>query len=78
MLFCERGIDVSTTAIMFEHLSEEARGKALKHMQAGSPYELNWDVLPIAQLPYGTIADFDQDDIDLQALAQIGYYRLHA
>jgi hypothetical protein len=76
MLFCERGIDVNATVIMFEHLSTEVQEKALGFMNAASPYELHWDVMPIAQLPYGTVADFEQDDLDLQALTQIGYYRM--
>lgn len=75
MLHCEAGIDTSRNAIMFTCLSEEAQGKALAYMNAASPYELHWDVLPLAQLPYGTIDMFEQDEIDLQALTQIGYYR---
>ena len=73
---CERGIDTRSSVIMFEYLSEDAQQKALAHMQVNSPYDMHWDVIPIAQLPYGSIAEFDQDDIDLQALTQIGYYRL--
>lgn len=76
MLYCERGIDTRSSAIMFEHLSEETQQRALDFMNALSPYDLHWDVMPIAQLPYGRISDFEQDDIDLQALTQIGYYRL--
>jgi hypothetical protein len=75
MLYCERGLDLSTSAIMFHHLSSEAQEMALSFMNAASPYELHWDVMPMAQLPYGIISDFEQYDIDLQALTQIGYYR---
>ena len=76
MLFCERGIDVNSTAIMFEHLSAEVQEKILTFKNIASHYELHWDIMPVAQLPYGTIADFEQDDLDLQALTQVGYYRL--
>ena len=75
MLFSELGRDTSQTCIMFDYLSEQAKEKALAFMNATSHYDLNWDILPIAQLPLGTIAEFDQDDIDLQALTQIGCYR---
>lgn len=61
---------------MFASLSDDAQIKALLHMKISSPYEIHWDVMPIAQLPYGTADMFDQDDLDLQALTQIGYYRL--
>jgi hypothetical protein len=60
---------------MFEYLSETAQQMALEFMSASSPYELNWDIIPIAELPGGVIKDYEQDDIDLQALVQIGYYR---
>lgn len=76
MLFCERGIDVNATVIMFEHLSEEVQSKILSFKNAASHYDLHWDVMPVAQLPYGTVSDFEQDDLDLQALTQVGYYRL--
>lgn len=76
MLYCEPGRDTRSSTIMFDNLSDEAQEKALKHMDASSPYELHWDVMPIAQLPYGYVHEFEQDDIDLQALTQIGYYRL--
>ncbi len=76
MLHCEPGIDTSQNVIMFACLSEDAKAKALVHMKIASPYELHWDVMPIAQLPYGTVDMFEQDDLDLQALMQIGYYRL--
>ncbi len=76
MLFSELGRDTSQACIMFEYLSEDAKKKVLSFKNASSHYELNLDVLPLAQLPYGTIAEFEQDDIDLQALTQIGYYRL--
>lgn len=75
MLHCEAGIDTSRNVIMFTCLSVDAQFKALSYMSASSPYELHWDVMPIAQLPYGTIDMFEQDEIDLQALTQIGYYR---
>ncbi len=76
MLHCEAGIDTSQNAIFFSCLSEDAQAKALLFMNVTSPYDMHWDVIPIAQLPYGTITMFDQDEIDLQALTQIGYYRL--
>ena len=76
MLHCEAGIDTSRNVIMFACLSEDVQAKALAHMKAASPYELHWDVIPIAQLPYGTVDMFEQDELDLQALTQIGYYRL--
>ena len=76
MLFCERGIDVGATVIMFEYLSEEVQQKLLDFKNAASPYELDWDVIPVAQLPYGTVKDFEQYELDLQALTQVGYYRL--
>ncbi len=60
---------------MFEYLSPEAQQNALEYMNASSHYELDWDIIPMAQLPGGTIKDYEQDDIDLQALMQIGYYR---
>ena len=76
MLYCEAGIDTSQNAIYFICLSEDAQRKALAFMNAQSHYELDWDVMPIAQLPYGTLNMFEQDELDLQALTQIGYYRL--
>jgi len=75
MLISESGRDTSSYCIMFEYLSESAQELALSFMNVTSPYELNWDIMPIAQLPGGTIKDYEQDDIDLQALVQIGYYR---
>ena len=75
MLISEANRDTSAYCIMFEYLSEEAQQKALSFMNASNHYELNWDVMPMAHLPYGTINDFEQDDIDLQALVAIGYYR---
>ena len=76
MLHCERGIDVGATVIMFAYLSEEVQAKLLAFKHATSPYELHWDVIPVAQLPYGTVKDFDQEELDLQALTQVGYYRV--
>ena len=75
MLFSEMGRDLSDCCIMFAYLSPDAQRRALEHMQVTSHYELDWDVIPIAHLPGGTIKDYDQDDIDLQALMQIGCYR---
>jgi hypothetical protein len=75
MLYCERGIDVGATVIMFDYLSEETQEKLLAFKNVSSPYELDWDVIPVAQLPYGTVRDFEQDELDLQALTQVGYYR---
>jgi len=74
MLFSELGRDLSSNAIMFEYLSPHAQQQALEYMNASNPYELNWDVIPMAQLPGGTIRDYEQDEIDLQALTQIGCY----
>jgi hypothetical protein len=76
MLFSERGRDTSQTCIMFDCLSDDAKEKVLRFKNVNSHFELNLDVLPIAQLPYGTLAEFEQDEIDLQALTQIGYYRM--
>ena len=75
MLFSELGRDTSQTCIMFDYLSEHAQQKVLSFKNTSSHYDLNLDILPIAQLPYGTVADFTQDELDLQALTQIGYYR---
>ena len=75
MLISESNRDTSCNCIMFEYLSETAQQMALEFMSASSPYELNWDIIPIAELPGGVIKDYEQDDIDLQALVQIGYYR---
>jgi hypothetical protein len=75
MLISESGRDTSCYCIMFEYLSESAQESALQFMNASSHYELNWDIMPMAPLPGGTINDYEQDDIDLQALVQIGYYR---
>lgn len=75
MLFSEPGRDLSRSAIMFDHLSLEAKLQALEFMNATTPYELNWDVIPLAQLPGGTVGDYSQQEIDLQALTQLGCYR---
>ncbi len=75
MLISESNRDISSNCIMFEYLSDWAKQSALEFMKASSEYELNWDIMPIAQLPGGVIGDYEQDDIDLQALVQIGYYR---
>ncbi len=75
MMFSERGRDTSQTSIMFEYLSPETQEKILTFNKVASPYELHFDVLPVAQLPYGNIADFSQEELDLQALTQIGYFR---
>lgn len=75
MLISESNRDTSCYCIMFEYLSESAQESALNFMNASSHYELNWDIIPMAPLPGGTINDYEQDDIDLQALVQIGYYR---
>jgi hypothetical protein len=75
MLISESGRDTSCHCIMFDYLSQSAQELALSFMNATSHYELNWDIMPIAHLPGGTISDYEQDDIDLQALVQIGYYR---
>ncbi len=76
MMFSELGRDTTTTCIMFEYLSQETQEKILAFKNVMSPYELHFDILPVAQLPYGTIAEFTQDELDLQALTQMGYYRL--
>ena len=75
MLISESNRDTSCNCIMFEYLSESAQQSALEFMNASSHYELNWDIMPMAELPGGVINDYEQDDIDLQALVQIGYYR---
>ncbi|MEA2111995.1 MAG: hypothetical protein U9P71_08110 [Campylobacterota bacterium] len=75
MLFSELGRDTSQTCIMFEYLSESAKEKVLIFKNASSHYDLNFDILPLAQLPYGTVAEFTQDELDMQALTQIGYFR---
>lgn len=75
MLHSEPRRDLSRNAIMFDYLSDEAKAQALAFMNAQSAYELHWDVIPLAQLPGGTIGDYTQADIDLQALSQLGCYR---
>ncbi len=75
MMLSERGRDTSQNAIMFEYLSQETQEKILAFNKVSSPYELHFDVIPVAQLPYGSITDFTQDELDLQALTQIGYFR---
>jgi hypothetical protein len=75
MLFSELGRDTSQSCIMFEYLSDDAQQKVLSFKNATSHYDLNFDIIPLAQLPYGTIAEFTQDELDMQALTQIGYYR---
>ncbi len=75
MMFSELGRDTSKTCIMFEYLSQEVQEKILRFNNVTSPYEVHFDVLPVAQLPYGSISDFSQEELDLQALTQIGYFR---
>jgi len=60
---------------MFDCLSEETQGKVLAFKGVKTKHEANWDVIPVGYLPYGTIEMFEQEDIDLQALTQLGYYR---
>ena len=78
MLYSEAGHDTSQDYIMFEHLSEHVQQQLLEFKDVNSPYEIHWDILPVAQLPYGTVADFMQDELDLQALTQVGYYSMAA
>lgn len=69
------GISYEPVRIFFDDLSETAQKQALAFKGVGSPQELNWDVFEMAIVSSGTKYDMTQDEIDLAALSNIGYYR---
>lgn len=66
--------DLRDERIFFHHLSEDAQAKALALKNISEPREVHWDILPIAHY-YESIVCLSQDEIDMEALVTLGYYR---
>lgn len=66
--------DSSVFIIMFNELSQEAQKKALDFKGVDSTTKKHWDVCPMA---YIDNIPQCQNEIDDEALAQIGYYRMN-
>jgi hypothetical protein len=66
--------DLDTERIFFRNLSEEAKRKALEFKGIKDAREANWDIFPMA-FYYEPISNLSQDEIDIEALASIGFYR---